>query len=85
MATHEVAGKGYVLTENSQFHLYISHKGAKSMAKLIIRSYGESQPAVCLSRGNGAFEEHPSTRGHLSFRNEPQKKQPGKLSVPISG
>ena len=31
------------------------------------------------------FKDHPSTRGCLtSFRNKPQQKQPGQLSVPIS-
>ena len=50
-----------VNTENSQmasighFYLHISHKAAKSMAKLISQSCGELQLAVCLSKGDGAI------------------------------
>ena len=41
------------------FHLHISHKAVKSMAKLISQSCGELQPAVCLSRGYGATRRRP--------------------------
>ena len=36
-------------------HMYVSHKAAKSMAKLLSQLYGELQPAVYLSRGDGAI------------------------------
>ena len=35
--------------------IYVSHKAAKSMAKLLSQLYGELQPAVYLSRGDGAI------------------------------
>ena len=37
------------------FHLHISHKAVKSMAKLISQSCGELQPGVCLPRGYAAI------------------------------
>ena len=37
------------------FHLHMSHKAAKSIAKLISQSCGDSQPAVCLSEEDGAI------------------------------
>ena len=36
-------------------NLHISHRTAKYMAKLISQSCGELQPAVYLSRGDGAI------------------------------
>ena len=36
-------------------YLHISHKAVNSVAKHISQSYGELQPAVCLSRGDGAI------------------------------
>ena len=61
VGSHEVTGKGYVFTQNSQmativdFHLHISHKEAESMAKLISYLCGVLQLPVCLSRGYGAI------------------------------
>ena len=64
--SYQVARKGYVNSESSQnsihwyhFHLHKSHKAAKSMAKLISRSCGESQLVVCLSRGDVAIWRLP--------------------------
>ena len=61
MGSHKVVGKGHVFTKNREmthwchFHLYMSHKAAKSMAKLISQLCGDSQPAVCLPREDGAI------------------------------
>ena len=45
----------------SHFHPHMSHKAAKSMAKLISQLCGESQLAICLSREDGAISRAPST------------------------
>ena len=57
VGTHEVAGKDYVNTENSQMasidaiftSTYHTKQLCKSMAKFIL-SYGELQWAICLTR-----------------------------------
>ena len=62
----------------------VSHKPAKSMAKLASLSCGNLQLSVCLSRKDGTinFKHHPSTHGLLTnLRNKPQLKQPGQLSA----
>ena len=52
--------KGYVFTKKQSngihwchFHFHMSHKAAKSMAKLISQLCGDSQLVVCLSREDG--------------------------------
>ena len=46
------------------------------MDKLISQSCGELQLVVCLSRGDGPFEDRSSTRGCLtSLRNKPQQSK----------
>ena len=56
-------------------YLYISHKAAKSISKLISQWSGELQLAVCCQGKMEPFEDHPSTCGCLtSLRNKPQKK-----------
>ena len=42
------------------FYLHMSHKAAKSMAKLISQSCGDSQSAML---AKGPFKGYPSTRG----------------------
>ena len=66
MGIHEVVGKGYVFTKNSlkdfhwcHYHFYISHKAAKSMAKLISQLCGESQSAVMLAKERWAIQWSP--------------------------
>ena len=65
---------------------YVSHKAAKSMAKLDRQSCGESQLAICFSRGDGAIRRAPEQSW---MPNKPQKqatqKQPGKLSAITPG
>ena len=41
------------------FHIHISHKAGKSMAKLSNQSCGELQPAVCFPRGYAAILRQP--------------------------
>ena len=48
------------------FHLHISNKVAKSVAKLINQLCGKLQPAMCLSRGMETLEDHLRTHGHLT-------------------
>ena len=54
-------GKGYVFMKNSQMasigaiFTSISHKAAKSLAKLISQLCGELQSVICLSRKDGAI------------------------------
>ena len=63
MGSHEVVGKGYVFTKTSQMAsigaifttTHVSHKAAKSMAKVSSQSCGELQPAVYLSREYAAI------------------------------
>ena len=62
------------------FHLHISHKAAKSIAKLVIHLCGELQPAICLSRGDGVIYKPPK---HLWTTDKPQQKQPGQCTAPI--
>ena len=65
---------------------YVTHKAAKFMAKLVRQSCGESQPAICLSREDGAIGREPE---HSWTPNKPQKqatqKQPGQFLAPIPG
>ena len=77
--------KGYINSNNSllqptgiHFHLHISHKAPKSMAKLICQSSGELQPAVCLSRGDGAIWRPPE---HLWMSDKPQKQAIAKVAL----
>ena len=77
MGSHNVAGKGFVHTENSQmasighFRLHISHKAAKSMAKFNSQLCGELQLVACEM---DPFKDYLSTGGHLtSHRNKTAK------------
>ena len=60
------------------FHLQISHKAAKSMAKLISQSCGELQLAVCFSRGDGAIWRPLK---HSWTSDKPQKQNQSKNSL----
>ena len=79
-----MVGKGYIFTKTSHhFCLHISHKAAKSMAKLSSQSCGELQHTTCQGDMQ-PFESDLSTRRFLiSLRNKPQQKQLGKFSAPI--
>ena len=61
VGSHKVVGKVYVFNKNREMtaicaiSLPMSHKAAKSTAKLISQSFGDSQPAVCLPREDGAI------------------------------
>ena len=59
------------------FHLYISHKAAKSMAKLISQSCGELQQAVCLPRGYGVIWRRSE---HSWTSDKPQKQATAKAA-----
>ena len=50
-----MAGKIYVFTKLVPFHLHMSHKAAKSVAKLISQSCSDSQSDVRLPRKDGAI------------------------------
>ena len=93
MQSHEVAGKGYVLTKTSQmasigviftstYHTKQLNPWPNSLASRVV-NYSR------LSAGQGdmqPFEGDPYTRGRLtSLRNKPQKKQPRQLSASIPG
>ena len=71
------------------FHLHISHRIVKSMAKLTIISQLCSKFYSQLSAYQGdmqPFEGNLSTCGHLtSLRNKLQQKQPRKLLASIPG
>ena len=56
--------------------LKLSQNIAKSMAYIIIQSYGDFQQGVACTSQPVAFNGHPSTRGRLTgLRNKPQRKQ----------
>ena len=87
MGSHEVSGKCYFNTENSQIVsngailLHVSHKAAKFMAKLISWLCYELYSWLSACQGEmKPFEDQTSTGGHLtSLTNKPQQKQPGKI------
>ena len=66
------------------FHPHISHKAAKSMAKLIkSHMVNYSQLSACQGEMEPS-EDNLSTHGCLtSLRYKPQQKQPGQISVRI--
>ena len=74
-------GKGYVNSENDQMastdiifmYIHISHKAAKSIAKLIDQSCGELRLAVCLS-------SHLKTTEHSWMSDKPQKQASAKAT-----
>ena len=91
--SHEVAGKGYVLTKTSQmasigviftstYHTKQLNPWPNSSASRVVNY---SQLSACQGDMQ-PFEGDPYTRGRLtSLRNKPQQKQPGKLSASIPG
>ena len=91
MGSHEVAGKGYVNTENSQmasigatstYHTKQLNPWPNSSGSRVVNY---SQLSVCQGEME-PFEDHPSTRGCLtSLRNKLQQKQPGQLLALIPG
>ena len=92
MVSSEVVGKGYVFTKNREmttigaifFSTCVSHKAAKSMAKLISQLRGDSQPTVCLSEEDGAIKSYPSTHGHQTgLRIGPERKQTVQFSAVV--
>ena len=93
MGSHEVTGKGYVFTRNSQMaptgaiftFTYHTRKlnPWPNLSAICVAYYS------CLSVCQGdmeLFEGNQSTHGYpTSLRNKPQQKQPGQLSVSIPG
>ena len=93
VASHEVAGKGYVFTNTSQmasigviftstYHTKQLNPWPNSSASRVVNY---SQLSACQGDMQ-PFEGDPYTRGRLiGLRNKPQQKQPGQLSASIPG
>ena len=91
MGSHEVAGKGYVFTINSQiastgaflistYHTKQLNPWSNSSASHVVNY---SQLSACQGDME-PFEGDPSTCGCVTnLRNKPQQKQPGQLSASI--
>ena len=85
VGSHEVAGKDYIFTKNSQMAFIgvifpsTYHKVAKSTAKLTSQLCGDLQPAGCLSPGDGPSQH--SWTSDRTQKNKPQQKQLGQLSA----
>ena len=91
--SHEVAGKGYVFTKNSQMvsngAIFTLTYHTKQLNPWLNSSTSHVVNYCQLSafqRNMEPFEGNLSTRGRLtSLRNKPQQMQPGEISLSMNG
>ena len=55
MGSHKVVGKSSVKIETAKWHQLVPFSTLHIMANLTSQPCGDLQPAVCLSRGDGAI------------------------------
>ena len=93
MGSHEVAGKGYVLTKTRQMaSVGVIFTSTYHTKQLNLWPYSSASRVVNYSQLPACqgdmqpFEGDLYTRGRLtSLRNKPQQRQPGQLSASIPG